>query len=75
MVISESLESNSSITSVINEECVFHPKPIKYENSGLLVEQHLAIFGRGPQPEFTKDMLYTTGLEILSSFRKYISFC
>ena len=38
------------------------------------MEQHLAIFGRGPQPEFTKDMLYTTGLEILSSFRKYISF-
>ena len=27
-----------------------------------------------PQPEFPKDMLYTTGLEILSSFRKCIWF-
>ena len=40
----------------------------------LLVEQHLAIYGRGPQPEFTQNMLYTTGLEILSSFRICIWF-
>ena len=39
-----------------------------------LVEQHLAIYGRGPQPEFTQNMLYTTGLEILSSFRICIWF-